>query len=106
MAAGDTEGMGWDPLGAGTLPAPCHGTPIVGGLRVPSPEVRGGCVGQVRGTAGVGGSTRDGPREDAAAASQVHLQPRSGDEPWSSADFSSEGFHLLSLLIRAGKAFL
>lgn len=81
MAAGDTEGMGWDPLGVGALPAPCHGTPIGGGggaLRVPSPEVGG-----LRGAGawhGKGGSARDGPREDAAAASQVHLQPRSSDE--------------------------
>lgn len=74
---------GWDgiPWEWGPCLLPATGPPLGGGggaLRVPSPEVGG-----LRGAGarhGKGGSARDGPREDAAAASQVHLQPRSSDE--------------------------
>lgn len=70
-------------------------------LRVPSPEA-------VWDTAG--GHHWGGPGKMQQWLLQC-LQPRSGDkdssiQPCSSTAFSSAGFHLISLPIRAGKAFL
>lgn len=105
---------GWDgiPWEWGPCLLPAMGPPLWGGgARSGSPAQRwGGCVGQVRGMARGAAPGMDPGKMRLqllrCISSPAPAMRAAGSEPWSSADFSSEGFHLFSLLVRAGKAFL